>query len=531
MKRRKFIKTTSAAVTLPVLVNGMGIQAMAKSSLFAAVNDESDRVLVLIQLNGGNDGLNMVVPMDQYDKLANARSNILLPESSLLKVDDLVSFHPAMTGLKNLYDDGHLSVIHSVGYPNQNRSHFRSTDIWTSASEADEFVTTGWLGRFFELDNPTYPDGYPNDTNPDPFAITIGSLVSETCQGTVSNFSLAINDPFNLNPLAAGGDDEVPDTPYGDELTFLRQTIEQTNAYSEVIETAANMGNSMATYPDGNRLGEQLRNVALLISGGLKTKVYVVSLGGFDTHANQTVGNDPTTGTHAELLQTLSDAIHAFQTDLQLLGIEERVVGMTFSEFGRRIRSNASLGTDHGDAAPLIVFGNCINPGFIGTNPEIPDAPEVGDGVAMQHDFRDVYGSMLKDWFGVEEDTVRTLLYPDFQYMPVLNPCDDGTTPNDWPNTPGPYNPNKYSVIVDHGNYPNPFRERTQIEFELQKEGFVQLSVFNGMGQKIEDLVSQNLYSGRHRVRFNATQLPPGNYYYHLRANGEQRTKLMVKVR
>ncbi|MCR9287228.1 MAG: DUF1501 domain-containing protein [Bacteroidetes bacterium] len=531
MKRRNFIKATSAAMTLPILVNGMGVQAIAKSSLFSSLNDDSDRVLVLIQLNGGNDGLNMIVPLDQYDKLANARSNILIPESSLLDVNDLVGFHPAMTGLKSLHDDGNLTIVQSVGYANQNRSHFRSTDIWNTASEANEFLTTGWLGRFFNEDHPTFPENYPNDDYQDPFAITIGSLVSETCQGIGGNYSLAINDPFNLNPLASVGIDEVPDTPYGEELTFLRTSIEQTNAYSEVIGDAATLGNTMATYPDGNRLGEQLRNVATLISGGLKTKVYIVSLGGFDTHANQTVDGNPLNGAHADLLNILSDAITAFQNDLKLLGLEERVMGMTFSEFGRRIRSNASFGTDHGDAAPLLVFGNCINPGFIGENPEIPDSPGVQDGVAMQHDFRDVYGSVLVDWFEVEEEKVKDLLYADFQYISILDPCGGTITPNDWPNTPSPYNPNKYSIVIDHGNFPNPFRERTNIEFELEKEGFVGLSVFNGSGQKIVDLVHKTLYAGKHQVKFDASTLPPGNYYYHIQTAGAQRTKLMVKVR
>ncbi|MCI5083419.1 MAG: hypothetical protein MRY78_17100, partial [Saprospiraceae bacterium] len=154
MKRRTFLQTTGA-VTLPVLVNGMNISTLAKSSLFSAVNNESDRVLVLVQLNGGNDGLNTLLPVDQYDKLASVRENILIPENQLISLTDTLSLHPNMQGVQSLYDDAKLAIIQSVGYPNQNRSHFRSTDIWTSGSPAEEFWTTGWLGRYLEDLHPT----------------------------------------------------------------------------------------------------------------------------------------------------------------------------------------------------------------------------------------------------------------------------------------------------------------------------------------------------------------------------------------
>ena len=218
-----------------------------------------------------------------------------------------------------------------------------------------------------------FPEDYPNDDCPDPFAITLGSIVSETCQGPSTNFSMALVDPENLTTIIEGAEGSLDlDTCYGYQLDFLRTAVKQTNAYSESIETAADNGNNMAQYPGDNRLAEQLRIIAQLISGGLQTQVYIVNLGGFDTHAAQ-VADSTTTGNHANLLETLSGAVAAFQEDLQLLGLDERVVGMTFSEFGRRIRSNDSLGTDHGTAAPLFVFGSCINPAIIGENPEIPD--------------------------------------------------------------------------------------------------------------------------------------------------------------
>lgn len=491
---------------------------MPKSSIFSAISAENDKVLVLLQLNGGNDGLNTIIPLDQYDKLANVRSNIILPQSSLLNVGFNNAFHPSMTELKSHFDDGRMSIIQSVGYPNQNRSHFRSTDIWTSASPSDQQWTTGWLGRYLQEGAPDYPDGYPNPQYPDPFAITMGSLVSETCQGTATNFSLAINDPFNLNPLLDLEGSPPPNTPYGEELTFLRDVIEQTNAYGEVISSAAENGNNLAQYPgeDQNPLANKFKNVARMIAGGLQTKIYIISLGGFDTHANQVEQGEPLSGQHATLLRYISEAVDAFQRDLVLLGLDQKVLTMTFSEFGRRIRSNDSFGTDHGDAAPMMLFGSCVAPGFIGDNPEIPANPEVQDAVAMQYDFRNVYGSVLMDWFEVSEDDVKELLFPEFVHLPIIQGCE--TTPT-----------SEVPLSLEAVAYPNPFSKSVNIRFNSANE-HVRVSIFNGSAQQMGVLVNKKLNSGQHEFRFDASHLPAGNYYIHLQLeNGQQKTKLVVK--
>ncbi len=531
MKRRKFLQHTAAAVSLPVVLNGLGVSVIPRRSWLRTLDEENDRVLVLIQLNGGNDGLNMLVPLDQYDNLANARSNIIIPENSLLPVDD-IGFHPAMPGLRSLYDDARMTIVQSVGYPFQNRSHFRSTDIWTSGSPSDEVWTTGWLGRYFDTQAPGFPDGYPNAEFPDPFALTIGSVVTETCQGVGGNFSMAINDPFNLNPLATGGEDEVPNTPYGEELLFLRQAIEQTNAYAEVITQAAESGNNMVDYPEDLALAQALKNVALLISGGLKTKVYVVSIGGFDTHANQVQNGDPLSGTHANLLQTLSTAVSLFMDDLKQLGLDKRVVAMTFSEFGRRIRSNSSLGTDHGDAAPLLVFGSCINPGVIGSNPVIPPDVSINSGVEMQYDFRDVYGSVLMDWFGVAKEEVKNLLYDGFTYIPILNVCENETFPKATIPPPVPLvgNPNGSTTVMDMVAYPNPFGSRATVSF-FSEGGNVELSLLDAQGRTVRTLMSGQIADGYQEVVINGALLPPGTYVVRLNQNGTQQSKRLVKVR
>ncbi len=182
MKRRSFLKIGAMAST-PLLINGIPVNAVARNSFLDFVSPDNDKILVLIQLTGGNDGLNCVLPLDQYSNLDKVRNKILIKESLGLKLTDKTAFHPAMTGMKSLYDDGTLKLIHSIGYPNQNRSHFRSTDIWTSGSAADEVITTGWLGRYYNNNHPNFPTGYPNNDFPDPLAITVGGNVSETCQG------------------------------------------------------------------------------------------------------------------------------------------------------------------------------------------------------------------------------------------------------------------------------------------------------------------------------------------------------------
>ena len=503
---------------MPVLLNGLTVNALPQSSLFRLMNMENDKVLVLIQLQGGNDGLNTVIPLQHYDRLMNVRANVMIPENNLLKLNDTTAFHPAMRGLKNLFDDGHLNVIHSVGYPNQNRSHFRSTDIWTSASAADEFDSRGWLGKYFDTNHLGYPEGYPNSETPHPIAITMGNIISETCQGVSANYSLAVNDPFALSPLSQGEGSAVPNTPYGNELTFIREAIEQTNAYTGVLTEIAENGVNMATYPQEN-LATQLKNVALLLAGGIKTKIFVCSIGGFDTHADQVMDNNPMAGIHTNLLTRVSEAVEVFQKDIKALGLEERVIGMTFSEFGRQIASNLSLGTDHGTAAPLLVFGNCVNPGFIGENPEIADELMPQEGVAMQIDFRDVYGSILMDWFEVPETEIRSLLHQNFSYLPVIAGCQ-ATTSNDLKIID-----NQLVVEVN----PNPFQHYLHLNFELPTS-HARLSIFDARGAEVLVVFDNKLPVGKHRITVETGHLPVGNYYVHLRTDRGLRTKKIVKV-
>ena len=513
MKRRDFLRNTSL-ISLPVFFSGIPVSSYSRSQFTQLLEGDDDRVLVLIQLNGGNDGLSTVIPIDQYDRLSELRSNILVPESSIVKITDDNGLHPSFAGMKTLFDDQRMSIIQGVAYPNQNRSHFRSTDIWHTASDANEFLDSGWLGRSFYEDFPSYPDNFPNEQNPDPIAITMGLQVSETCQGPVANYSIALNGEDSLTPINETEGDVSDDTCYGREVAFIRETIKQLNAYSEVVANAFEMGANSVAYPDNNGLAQQLKLVAKLISGGLRTKVYVVSIGGFDTHANQVDQADTRTGNHATLLERLSEAISLFQNDLDMLGVGDRVVGMTYSEFGRRIRSNGSFGTDHGTGAPLILFGNCVNGGLIGRNPDLSGEIDQNEGVPMQFDFRSIYASILMDWFGVEESKLRTFLYEDFQYIPLATGCQSTSTDD--------ISFDDISINV----FPNPARNRINLEVD-QLSGTSRIAIFNMIGYKLNEQVF--LSHGRLSASYALHNYPSGSYFLRIENGPRVWTKKFIK--
>lgn len=521
MKRRQFLRKSATAASVPFLLGGIPLSALGRNpALEALTAGAEDRVLVLIQLNGGNDGLNTVIPIDQYSNLSAVRANILIPETQTLGINAETALHPSMTGIKSLYDKARVGIIQSVGYPDPNFSHFRSADIWTSGSPATETWETGWLGRMLDLDHPNYPDGYPNANHPDPLAVTIGSIVSTTCQGMSSNLGMAIKDPSAFQQLLNGGTAPAPNSPYGDELTFLRQTMNATNQYLSVIQNADTSGNNLTTLYDAtpSRLGEQLKIVSRLISGGLKTKIFIVSMGGYDTHANQADPTDPTLGKHADLLAELSSAVEAFQDDLYLLGIADRVLGMTFSEFGRRIKSNDSDGTDHGAAAPLFLFGDKVKPQLLGVNPTIPAVVDPKDSLPMQYDFRSVYGSVLMDWFCIPEETVKTLLFDNFQHLPILN--------SNCYATPVEFEPEKGLLLEQ--NYPNPFSTHTSIRFESEG-GEVLLQLFDGRGSQISTLADAYFPAGSHEISIDGSELTSGVYYCRMQHNNRTASKMLIR--
>lgn len=425
MKRRNFLKSLPV-LSLPGVIPGFSMHALAGRSLLSmlpAVN--TDRVLVMIQFAGGCDGLNMVFPRDQYTNLANARSNIIIPESSILTLEgsDVTGLHPKMSEFRNMFNDGNVSIVQSVAYANQNFSHFRSTDIWMSGSDSNEVLSTGWAGRYLEYEYPGAPNGYPNGDMEDPLAIQIGNSVSQVFWGNDGVLGYSLENTNSFYNLVNGIQDPAPDTYYGDELSYIRQVAQSANAYANSIQAASNnVTQQYSGYPSGNSLADHLKIVARLIKGGLKTRLYLVTLSGFDTHSNQVNTSDRTTGTHPNILEKFSKAVHAFYQDLKFLQIDERVMGMTFSEFGRRVKSNASVGTDHGIAAPLFLFGTNVNGGIIGTNPVIPAVADTNTNVPMQFDYRQIYSTVLKDWFCAPAQEMNTIFDETWTTLGVINP-------------------------------------------------------------------------------------------------------------
>lgn len=528
MKRREFLEK-SVAVTIPALIGGYSVKAFTtESPLVQALIENgtsTNHVLVIIQLSGGNDGLNMVVPIDTYNLYNAARNNIAIPENRILRLNGYANtgLHPSMTGMQRLYNENKLKIVQAVGYPQPNFSHFRATDIWMSASNSNQEVYTGWAGRYLNYEYPNFPTGFPNTNMPDPIAIQIGSTATLTTQGPSVNMAMSITSATSFYQLINGTSDPVPATKAGKELSYIRNVAKQTQQYGATISGAAARVTAQNPYPSNNSLADQLKIVARLIKGGLKTRVYMVSFGGFDTHSLQTTVADTAVGNHATLLGKVSDAVTAFQDDLIFLGIEDRVVGMTYSEFGRRIKSNSSVGTDHGAAAPMFVFGKPVDGGVLGNNPTIQPVATVNDNVPMQYDFRSIYATLLEKWFCLPKTTVQGLFPPNVNgQLQDLALIKNGTCVGSAQNNSG------NSLIT---NYPNPFTDKTTIEFSTEG-GHTLIQIIDNSGRLLVNLLEKDYPAAtKQSIVFDASHLPNGVYYARFQNGATQQVRPMLKVR
>ena len=521
MKRRNFLKASSI---IPIGISGFGVKNLSASPMLASLGlsaATNDNVFVLIQLNGGNDGLNTVIPLDQYTNLSKARSNVLIAENEVLKLTGTTAtgLQPGMTAMRDMYNDGLVNIVQSVGYPTPNFSHFRSTDIWHTGSDSNEVWETGWLGRTLNEEFPGYPTGYPTKDMPDPLALGIGAFSTATL-GPNGQMGIGISDPNTVYNLINGNTDTPPNSKYGKELAYVRLINEQTNVYTTSIKAASDKGTNLSTkYGTGNRLAEQLKIVARLIAGGMKTKVYMVSIGGFDTHAAQVSDQNHSLGTHNNLLSNLSNAIGAFQDDLKLLGLQDRVAGMTYSEFGRRVMSNLSGGTDHGAAAPIFVFGTKVQPGILGTSPVIPDVVNVQDNVPMQFDMRAVYASVIKDWFGITGTKLdNSMGGKKFDTLPIFKGSSVSIT--DFADM--------VSRIKLYTPYPNPCEDRAEIKFSTDG-GRITINVYEPMGQLVKVAYSGNVQSCEQVKLIDLTGLRAGNYFVQLQQGSNRTSTVLIK--
>ncbi len=515
--RRDFLSGMGlAAAGGAFLLGGTPVRAFGQTPLLAHLRAlETDRVLVLIQLNGGNDGLNTVIPKEDAIYY-NARPQLAIAKSETLAIpgSSELGFHPSFNALTPVYGEGHMATLQNVGYPTPVLSHFASTDIWLSANPGEEMPTTGWLGRYLDGAYPDFEETPPAY----PLAVQMGGLSSMLFQADGANLGMSLASPELFERIAEEGViydvSNLPSTTYGAEMAFVRTVANDSFQYAGAIQAASQVGENRVEYPANNPLSGNLSIVAQLIKGRLGARIYHVSIGGFDTHANQG-------GQHSNLLRNLAEAVKAFLDDLAADGWSDEVLVMTFSEFGRRVNQNGSAGTDHGTAAPLFLFGSGVEGGLYGEAPDLADLDQTGN-VKFDIDFRAVYATVLQDWFGLAEETVAQVLGGAFGSLGFVS---DPATPT--ANEPEPV-PQSFTL---HQNYPNPFNPATTITYTLSRTERVTLRVYDAQGRLVQTLVDGTQPAGPYALSFDAGHLPSGAYFYRLQTAEGMRTRQMVLVR
>lgn len=405
--RANFLKTTVGAMAVAPLMPEMFLKkALAQHLKLNGAG--SDPILVVVQLGGGNDGLNMIVPYGS-GLYYQDRPNINVPADKVIQLDKVVGLNPNLQALKPLYDAGKLAILQGVGYPNPDRSHFRSTQIWQTA-DPTTVESTGWLGRYLDT-------ALASDNNPLK-AVALGPLVPITLAGqrttvpaieSINTFRFAIGANYAkgvLNAYKAMYDGSTRGLP--EYLGLVKMAGVSAEQGVTDLQSVATAYKPNVTYPT-NQLGRELQLVAQIIATGLGTRIFHVSLGGFDDHAAEVY-------THANLMKVLGDSLAAFYQDMQDHGHADQIVIMTYSEFGRRVRENASRGTDHGTAAPMLVLGGKVKGGVYGDDPILSNLDGNGD-LKFGIDFRSTYSTLLQGWMGGDP---KAVLGGTFERLPFL---------------------------------------------------------------------------------------------------------------
>lgn len=389
IKRREFLKISSLATASMLMPNFL--KAM---TLDEALNP-GQKILVVLQFTGGNDGLNTIIPA-KNDIYFRERKTLAIQDS--IPLTDEAGINPSLSYFKELFDSGELSVMNNVGYPNPDKSHFRSMDIWQSASRSDQFLETGWLGRF--LDEECYRCDHPTQ------ALEVDDMLSLALKGE-HNKAFAFKDPKRLYQTSQEKYfKSLYDHHHDDEtVSYLYQTLGSTINNADYIFEKSKARKTEQTYPN-SQLGKDFKTVASLIKSDINTQVYYLSIGSFDTHVNQ---NDR----QKKLFNDINEAVKSFVTDMKSNGLFKNILLMTFSEFGRRVAQNASNGTDHGTANQMFfISGNLKKKGLLNTLPDLQNLNE-GD-LIYKEDFRKVYATILKNW--LKADSSKVLGWKDGIY-------------------------------------------------------------------------------------------------------------------
>jgi len=541
MKRRNFLKILPAAGITPFAVNGFSMRPFANSRIahiLANCQGVQDRSLVLIQLKGGNDGLNTVIPLPRYDRYATLRPTIKIDAAKAINLDttlpnaNQIGLHPGMTGVKALYDKGWASVVQGAGYQSMNQSHFKGTDIWLSGGGGSfdlNNLTSGWMGRSLQA---LFPEvqGAPTPEMPDPLGIQIGdpntSLGFHTETEHQNVINLSGQDPGGFYSLiqTIGGAPlaQVPDTHQGDEIEYIMGVEQSVNKYAQRITQVFNAGkNAITTYPN-NSLANQLKTVARMIRGGCKTKIFLCQVGGFDTHSAQVDSGDTSIGAHNNLLKGLSDAVKTFFDDLEQLGIADRVAACTFSEFGRCAKENGSFGTDHGTLAPMFLFGKGIRPYVHGTNVDLDNLTTDNQLKTMQFDYRQVFATLLQDWLGANPWVLQEALFDGYKQLALVTKsytvskdCYYGGAPT----ITDPFRPTM-------GLSPNPARIRVEVTYESQEAYEAQLSL-HSVGGGLVSLSREFVQPGINLYYLDVSSLTSGMYFVRMENRNTGRAEVM----
>ena len=539
--RRSFLQAMGIAGSGSMMLGANMLTASGPSPLTAAIAaSETDNILILIRLSGGNDGLSTVIPIEQYDSYANARPNIYIPESKVLKLTDEYGVPSYMKALQPMWGDGQFKAVHGVGYEGQSLSHFTGSDIFANTdltSNGFQGLNTGWMGRHFEN---IYPD-YLINPPAAPAAIQIGQFGNLVFQGEETNYAFVTSNIDQLEEIAESGlqyslDDTLfGDCMYGDQLKFLRGVANTTYEYSGLIHEAYERGQNQVEYQE-NGFARQLALLARLIKGNLGTKVYMISMGGFDTHGNQPLA-------HERLMTNLSVAIDNFYDDLGFTQQDDKVLSMTFSEFGRRIFENGSNGTDHGKAAPTLFFGSGLNgSAFVGDHPTL-DNPDGRGNLEYTMDFRDLYATVLAEWLCVDIPLVEQHLlnhpytpvnlgfncsgidFPDIVYsdgMPTLP-----TQPE--PTEPTPFDPELLEAIVHKPFYPTD--STPHIYLEMPFSAHVDIQLYNILGQNVGTVFNEMMFEGSTEINIRErmpSHLSTGKYIYRINVQNQKMSKSVM---
>lgn len=410
MKRRTFIKNTLPLAFSPLFIESMIRQKVSEMFGFDfSPADFKDRKLVILNMFGGNDGLNNVIPMDQYDLYANHRPTIKINQPDLINLDGTlasnkqIGLNPALAEFKTLYDEGKLNVIQSVGYPTPNFSHFRSDNLIFGAKDGSytSDVTRGWMSNYLATVFPSFNDRRTSQY-PHPLGIQIGLNYKHNgyLHDAYSNIGI------NINNLARNNFYNQLRSPDNSEfrslLEYLKQIELASDVYKQKVEESFNAGTNMngsTLYPNTD-LGRQLKTLARLINGGIETKILTAFRGGFDVHSSQLVKHNP-------ILEDVSKAVYAFQRDIEAQGVDDKIILITISEFGRQIVENGNGGTDHGSLSPWFVIGSPVKGGVTGRNIDLNLINGHHTADVLQHDYRRILSTIIQDWFGNTDSTLE----------------------------------------------------------------------------------------------------------------------------